>query len=184
MSPKPPVGTREPFLIGVCGGTASGKTTVCDRIMQQLQERRVVLISQVRRTSRSPCTEFASTRGRRPPYPRAAVPRRMRAAAVVPAVFLTVRRAQDSSYRGLTPYESANVKEYNFDHPDAMDQEAILKCLVDLKNRCTVEVPIYDFVTHRRARMRRHAAPPPDAAHCSQSAGEDADGASGGRDHL
>jgi uridine kinase len=47
-SPKPQPGTREPFLIGVCGGTASGKTTVCDRIMQQLQERRVVLISQAR----------------------------------------------------------------------------------------------------------------------------------------
>lgn len=47
-SPQPAEGTREPFLIGVCGGTASGKTTVCDRIMHQLQERRVVLISQVR----------------------------------------------------------------------------------------------------------------------------------------
>ena len=47
-SPVPSEGTREPFLIGVCGGTASGKTTVCDRIMHQLQERRVVLISQAR----------------------------------------------------------------------------------------------------------------------------------------
>jgi pantothenate kinase len=26
----------EPFLIGVAGGTASGKTTVCDRIIQRL----------------------------------------------------------------------------------------------------------------------------------------------------
>jgi pantothenate kinase len=26
----------EPFLIGVAGGTASGKTTVCDQIMQRL----------------------------------------------------------------------------------------------------------------------------------------------------
>jgi uridine kinase len=42
------VGVRDPFVIGVCGGTASGKTTVCDRIMHHLQERRVALISQVR----------------------------------------------------------------------------------------------------------------------------------------
>lgn len=58
---------------------------------------------------------------------------------------------QDSFYRGLTPEESANVKEYNFDHPNAMDQEAIVKCLNDLKNRVPVEVPIYDFKTHRCA---------------------------------
>ena len=56
---------------------------------------------------------------------------------------------QDSFYRGLTPEESANVKDYNFDHPNAMDQEAIVKCLCDLKNRIPVEVPIYDFKTHR-----------------------------------
>ena len=35
-------GNREPFLIGVAGGTASGKTTVCDLIMQNLQEQRGV----------------------------------------------------------------------------------------------------------------------------------------------
>lgn len=27
---------NEPFFIGVAGGTASGKTTVCDQIMQRL----------------------------------------------------------------------------------------------------------------------------------------------------
>ena len=53
-SPVPSEGTREPFLIGVCGGTASGKTTVCDRIMHQLQERRVVLISQARDVVQAP----------------------------------------------------------------------------------------------------------------------------------
>ena len=38
-------GGKEPFL-GVAGGTASGKTTVCDLIMHNLQEKRVVLIAQ------------------------------------------------------------------------------------------------------------------------------------------
>ncbi|PNH12843.1 Uridine kinase-like protein 4 [Tetrabaena socialis] len=37
---------RHPFLIGVSGGTASGKTTVCDRIMQRLHDQCVVMLSQ------------------------------------------------------------------------------------------------------------------------------------------
>lgn len=39
---------RHPFLIGVAGGTASGKTTVCDLIMQRLQDQCIVMLSQVR----------------------------------------------------------------------------------------------------------------------------------------
>ncbi|KAL5727049.1 Uridine kinase-like protein 1 [Ranunculus cassubicifolius] len=37
---------KQPFVIGVCGGTASGKTTVCDMIIQQLHDHRVVLVNQ------------------------------------------------------------------------------------------------------------------------------------------
>ncbi|XP_042458580.1 uridine kinase-like protein 1, chloroplastic [Zingiber officinale] len=40
------VSLKQPFFIGVCGGTASGKTTVCDRIIQQLHDQRVVLVNQ------------------------------------------------------------------------------------------------------------------------------------------
>ncbi|GLT61683.1 hypothetical protein SLA2020_343720 [Shorea laevis] len=36
----------QPFVIGVSGGTASGKTTVCDMIIQQLHDHRVVLVNQ------------------------------------------------------------------------------------------------------------------------------------------
>ena len=42
------------------------------------------------------------------------------------------------------------MSQYNFDHPNAMDQAAIMQCLVNLKARVPVEVPVYDFVTHRR----------------------------------
>ncbi|CAD6218624.1 unnamed protein product [Miscanthus lutarioriparius] len=41
-----PAAARQPFVIGVSGGTASGKTTVCDMIIQQLHDHRVVLVSQ------------------------------------------------------------------------------------------------------------------------------------------
>lgn len=37
---------KKPFIIGVAGGTASGKTTVCRKIVQALENRRVVVISQ------------------------------------------------------------------------------------------------------------------------------------------
>ncbi|XP_074592618.1 uridine/cytidine kinase UKL1, chloroplastic-like [Curcuma longa] len=37
---------RKPFVIGVCGGTASGKTTVCEMIILQLRDHRVVLVNQ------------------------------------------------------------------------------------------------------------------------------------------
>lgn len=33
--------------LGVAGGAASGKTAVCDMIIQQLHDQRVVLINQV-----------------------------------------------------------------------------------------------------------------------------------------
>ncbi|PPD73253.1 hypothetical protein GOBAR_DD29820 [Gossypium barbadense] len=39
-------GPRQPFVMGVSGGTASGKTTVCDMIIQQLHDHRVVLANQ------------------------------------------------------------------------------------------------------------------------------------------
>ncbi|PIA58347.1 hypothetical protein AQUCO_00500342v1 [Aquilegia coerulea] len=37
---------KQPFVIGVAGGAASGKTTVCDMIIEQLHDQRVVLVNQ------------------------------------------------------------------------------------------------------------------------------------------
>ncbi|KAG9141973.1 hypothetical protein Leryth_009318 [Lithospermum erythrorhizon] len=45
LSPTSP-SHKQPFVIGVSGGTASGKTTVCDMIIQQLHDHRVVLVNQ------------------------------------------------------------------------------------------------------------------------------------------
>uniref|UniRef100_A0A5B6ZNQ3 Uridine kinase n=2 Tax=Davidia involucrata TaxID=16924 RepID=A0A5B6ZNQ3_DAVIN len=36
---------KQPFVIGVAGGAASGKTTVCDMIIEQLRDQRVVLVN-------------------------------------------------------------------------------------------------------------------------------------------
>jgi Flp pilus assembly CpaF family ATPase len=45
---------------GVAGGTASGKTTVCDMIIQQLHDHRVVLVNQVLLFLYKPYCEFSS----------------------------------------------------------------------------------------------------------------------------
>jgi len=37
---------QKPFIIGVAGGTASGKTSVCEDILKKLENQRVVIISQ------------------------------------------------------------------------------------------------------------------------------------------
>lgn len=108
---KPGHHRKSVFVIGVAGGTASGKTTVCDSIMQRLHDQCVVMLS------------------------------------------------QDSFYRGLTSEEKANVKDYNFDHPDAFDNEALMDCITKLKSRIPVEVPEYNFKTHERSEKTQHVMP-------------------------
>jgi len=44
-TPTGMVSKMKPFIIGVAGGTASGKTTVCNQIMHSLHDQRVSLIS-------------------------------------------------------------------------------------------------------------------------------------------
>ncbi|XP_015576189.1 uridine kinase-like protein 5 isoform X3 [Ricinus communis] len=44
LSSPPP--SKQPFVIGVAGGTASGKTTVCNLIISQLHDQGVLLINQ------------------------------------------------------------------------------------------------------------------------------------------
>ncbi|XP_065072471.1 uridine-cytidine kinase isoform X4 [Ochlerotatus camptorhynchus] len=99
-------GVKTPFLIGVAGGTASGKSTVCKRIMEQLgqadmdhAQRQVVSIS------------------------------------------------QDSFYRELTPAEKLRAEKglFNFDHPDAFNEELMLETLQAVLQGQKVEINEYDY---------------------------------------
>ncbi|XP_076063588.1 uridine-cytidine kinase-like lethal (2) k01209 isoform X3 [Oratosquilla oratoria] len=94
----------EPFVIGVCGGSASGKTTVARKIIEELDVPWVTLLS------------------------------------------------LDSFYKVLSEkqHEDAARNEYNFDHPDGFDFDLVVKTLARLKEGKKVEVPIYNFLTHRR----------------------------------
>uniref|UniRef100_G3TYH0 uridine/cytidine kinase n=1 Tax=Loxodonta africana TaxID=9785 RepID=G3TYH0_LOXAF len=60
--------------------------------------------------------------------------------------------SQDSFYRVLTPEQKAKALkgQFNFDHPDAFDNELIFKTLKEITEGKTVQIPVYDFVTHSR----------------------------------
>uniref|UniRef100_A0A8D3CLV5 uridine/cytidine kinase n=1 Tax=Scophthalmus maximus TaxID=52904 RepID=A0A8D3CLV5_SCOMX len=106
---------HSPFLIGVSGGTASGKSTVCAKIMELLGQNKV--------------------------------DHRQRKVAII---------SQDCFYRVLTPEQKAKALkgQYNFDHPEAFDNDLMYKTLKDIVEGKVVEVPTYDFVTHSRLEDR------------------------------
>lgn len=58
--------------------------------------------------------------------------------------------SQDSFYRELTPAEllKAEKGQFNFDHPDAFDNELILKTLQDILLGKKCEIPSYDYRTN------------------------------------
>jgi uridine kinase len=58
--------------------------------------------------------------------------------------------AQDSYYRDVEWESEEQLLQHNFDHPDAIDHDLLVEHLQSLKAGRDIEVPIYDFVTHRR----------------------------------
>ncbi|KAL4660085.1 uridine-cytidine kinase 2-A [Arapaima gigas] len=104
-------GIRQPFLIGVAGGTASGKSSVCGKIMELLGQNEI--------------------------------DHHQRQVAIL---------SQDSFYRVLTPEQKSKALkgQFNFDHPDAFDNKLIIKTLWEIMEGKTVQIPVYDFVTHSR----------------------------------
>ncbi len=61
-----------------------------------------------------------------------------------------INLSQDSFYRNLTPQETADIANFNFDHPNAFAFDEIIHCLGQLKQANPVEIPQYDFVTSSR----------------------------------
>ncbi|XP_022356231.1 uridine-cytidine kinase 1 isoform X4 [Enhydra lutris kenyoni] len=106
---------HRPFLIGVSGGTASGKSTVCEKIMELLGQNEV--------------------------------DHRQRKLVIL---------SQDRFYKVLTPEQKAKALkgQYNFDHPDAFDNDLMHRTLKNIVEGKTVEVPTYDFVTHSSQEVR------------------------------
>lgn len=67
----------------------------------------------------------------------------------------------DSYYfdRGRMPLDPRNLP--NFDHPNSLETELLVKHLKQLKTGHAAQVPIYDFTTDRRSDEVRHIEPQP-----------------------
>lgn len=51
--------------------------------------------------------------------------------------------------------------ELNFDHPDSLDTDFLIEQLTALRAWQSIEAPVYDFTTHRRAQKSHTVAPSP-----------------------
>jgi len=95
-----PIPAASPFLLGIAGGSASGKTTLVRRLVERVTSTTVA------------CVSF------------------------------------DAYYRDrIAPGPDGAV---NFDHPDALEAELLAAHLRALKAGRPVQIPTYDFATHRR----------------------------------
>jgi uridine kinase len=109
-----------PLIIGIAGGSGSGKTTVAQRVRSDLSS----------------------------------------AKAVGPGGAANVVIIEhDAYYRDRQDLTYDERCQLNFDHPDSLETELLVAHLRALRAGETVEVPQYDFKTHRRSETSRRVVP-------------------------
>lgn len=104
---------NKPLVIGIAGGTGSGKTTVTSVILKRVGAQHIALLP------------------------------------------------HDAYYRdvkNLTLEERARI---NYDHPDSLETDLMVRHIHQLKNWQPVELPVYDFTTHSRTQHTIHIEPRP-----------------------
>ncbi len=101
------------LVIGIAGGTGSGKTTIARKIHQGMP------------------------------------------------VDKAERLEHDSYYRDRDDLTYDERCALNFDHPSALETDLLVEHVRRLREGETVEVPIYDFATHRRRSKTRRIRPRP-----------------------
>lgn len=100
-----------PLILGIAGGSGSGKTTIAQRVT-----------------------------------------------AALPASQVTILE-HDAYYRDRPDLSYDERCQLNYDHPDALETELLVQHLGALRAGRTVDVPSYDFRTHRRASTVRTIEP-------------------------
>ncbi len=90
------------IVIGIAGGTGSGKTSVAKSLVKDFSEGQTVIIE------------------------------------------------QDWYYKNLPSYDPESIRNWNFDHPDAIEFDLLISQLRALKDGQSIEVPQYDYSTHSR----------------------------------
>lgn len=99
------------LIIGIAGGTGSGKTTVTNKILDHLERDRVVVIQ------------------------------------------------HDSYYHDISRHGGLNPAEVNFDHPDSLETDLLIRHVEELREGRAVDQPIYNFTTHQRMDTTRRVLP-------------------------
>ena len=89
-------------LIGIGGGTGSGKTSLAKNILREFDEGKMIILQ------------------------------------------------QDAYYKDSAHLPFEERTERNFDHPDAIDFDLLKEHLKSLLHNQSIEMPIYDFFTHKR----------------------------------
>lgn len=104
---------KRPILIGIAGGTGSGKTTVAEAIVRRIGPEHIALIQ------------------------------------------------QDSYYKDQSHLPMEERVRVNYDHPDSLDTDLLIRHLRELRAGRPVEVPVYDFTTYTRTPHTRRVEPRP-----------------------
>ncbi len=91
------------LIIGIAGGTGSGKTTVVKKLIKQLPEGEVTVLS------------------------------------------------QDSYYKDNSHIPIEERQKINFDHPNAIEWDLLIKHINELKKGNSVEEPVYSYLTCTRS---------------------------------
>lgn len=99
------------LIIGIAGGSGSGKTTVVKALTQELKERVVVI-------------------------------------------------PQDSYYKDSSHLPMEERQQVNFDHPDSIDFDLLIRHLKELRDGKSIEQPVYSYLTCSRSRTETITADP------------------------
>lgn len=102
-----------PVVIGVAGGSGSGKTTVVRRIVESLGEDHVTILE------------------------------------------------HDRYYRDRSDLRLEERAALNYDHPDSLETDLLVRHVEELKSGRAVDLPTYDFARHNRKAATERVEPRP-----------------------
>ena len=102
-----------PLIIGIAGGSGSGKTTMAHSILGAIGEDRIAFLP------------------------------------------------HDAYYRDQSNKTFEERLKVNYDHPDSLETELLIKHIQALKHGEEVNLPVYDFKQHTRAASIVHVLPKP-----------------------
>ena len=102
---------QQPLVIGVAGGSGSGKTTVVRRIVESIGEGQVTVLE------------------------------------------------HDRYYRDRNDLRLEERAALNYDHPDSLETDLLVRHVTDLREGRGVDVPVYDFARYARKLATESVAP-------------------------